>query len=51
MDIQRLQKFKVTELNSLAKEYKIACLIVTHNMELANTIDNQFRIEDGLIKN
>ena len=34
-------------LLELVKEKNMSCLIVTHNLDLANKIDNRFTIEDG----
>ena len=34
-------------LLGLVKEKNMSCLIVTHNLDLANKIDNRFTIEDG----
>jgi len=36
-------------LHSLAKNYEIACLLVTHNLELAKKTDRIIEIKDGMI--
>lgn len=37
-------------LLDLVKKYEIACLVVTHNIELANKADRIVTIKDGMIK-
>jgi lipoprotein-releasing system ATP-binding protein len=36
-------------ISSLAKEYKISCLIVTHNLDLAKKLDRTIKIKDGYL--
>lgn len=38
-----------TLLQDLAKNYEIACLVVTHNLELAKKLPRQIEIRDGKI--
>jgi ABC-type lipoprotein export system ATPase subunit len=37
-------------LKDLTKKHHIACLIVTHNLELAKKTDHILRIKNGIIE-